>query len=130
MPCRIACVRIGRFAIGALAPRVPASPAGDSARGSPTGRGASAEIPPPSGATPPRVLVADVRGAPRVVAACARAARAGIVPDMALAQAKAFASDLVAVPWDEERLARAALEVTTALLAASPRVTWERGSAG
>jgi protein ImuB len=74
------------------------------------------------------VLVADVRGAPRVVAACALAARAGIVTDMALAQAKAFAHDLIAVPWDGERLARAALEVTTALLAASPRTSWERGS--
>jgi hypothetical protein len=80
------------------------------------------------------VLVADVRGVPRVAHACALAARAGIVPDMALAQAKAFAHDLIAVPWDDERLARAALEVTTALLAASPRVSWkktrERGSSG
>ncbi len=75
------------------------------------------------------MLVAEVRGAPRVVAACALAARAGIVPDMALAQAKAFAHDLLAVPWDGERLARATLEVTTALLAASPRVTWEGGRA-
>lgn len=76
------------------------------------------------------MLVADVRGAPRVVAACALAARAGIVPDMALAQAKAFASGLIAVPWDDERLARAALEVTTALLTASPRITWESGRVG
>ncbi|MFI5279051.1 MAG: hypothetical protein ACHQU1_01040 [Gemmatimonadales bacterium] len=83
-------------------------------------------MPPPSTA-PPRVLVADVRGAPRVVAACALAVRAGIVPDMALAQAKAFAHDLLAVPWDDERLARAALAVTTALLALSPRVSWEGG---
>jgi protein ImuB len=70
----------------------------------------------------------DVRGAPRVVATCARAARAGIVPGMALAQAKAFAADLVAAPWDDERLARAALTVTTALLAASPRVSWHGGT--
>jgi len=46
---------------------------------------------------------------------------------MALAQAQAFAADLVAVPWDADALARAALRVTTALLAASPRVAWERG---
>jgi len=45
---------------------------------------------------------------------------------MALAQAKALAGDLVAVPWDDERVSRAALEVTTALLVASPRVAWER----
>jgi protein ImuB len=44
---------------------------------------------------------------------------------MALAEAKALAADLLALPWDEERIARAALEVTTALLAASPRVSWE-----
>jgi len=43
---------------------------------------------------------------------------------MALEQARAFASDLLVVPWDEERLSRAALEVTTALLALSPRVAW------
>jgi protein ImuB len=49
---------------------------------------------------------------------------------MALTQAKALAADLVAVPWEGERLARVALEVTTALLEASPRVSWERGSVG
>ncbi len=49
---------------------------------------------------------------------------------MALAEAKALAADLVALPWDEERLARAALGVTTALLAASPRVSWEKRSNG
>ena len=49
---------------------------------------------------------------------------------MALEQARAFASGLLDVPWDEERLARAALEVTTALLAASPRVAWESGHGG
>jgi protein ImuB len=43
---------------------------------------------------------------------------------MALAEAKALAADLLALPWDEERIARAALEVITALLAASPRVSW------
>jgi protein ImuB len=45
---------------------------------------------------------------------------------MALAQARAFAADLADAPWDAERLARAALTVSTALLAASPRVAWER----
>ncbi len=35
-----------------------------------------------------------------------------------------MAAGLVVLPWDEERIARAALEVTTALLAASPRVSW------
>ena len=43
---------------------------------------------------------------------------------MALAEAQALAAALVALPWDDERVARAALEVTTALLAASPRVSW------
>ncbi len=43
---------------------------------------------------------------------------------MALTEAQALAADLVALPWDDERIARAALEVTTALLAASPRVAW------
>lgn len=47
---------------------------------------------------------------------------------MALTQAKALASDLVALPWDDERISRAALEVTTALLAASPRVAWGGGA--
>ena len=46
---------------------------------------------------------------------------------MALAQAKAFAADLRARRYDGELVARAALEVTTALLAASPRVSWEQG---
>jgi len=50
------------------------------------------------------------------------AARRGVAPGMALAEARALASDLLAVSWDEERLSRAALEVTTALLAASPRL--------
>ncbi len=43
---------------------------------------------------------------------------------MALAEAQALAADLVALPWDHERIAHAALAVTTALLAASPRVAW------
>ena len=73
--------------------------------------------------------MAQERGKPRVLAANAAAARAGVVPGMALAQARAFAADLADAPWDEERLARAALAVSTALLAASPRVAWERGSA-
>jgi protein ImuB len=46
---------------------------------------------------------------------------------MAFAEARALAADLVALPWDMERVARAALEVTTALLAASPRVAWAGG---
>jgi protein ImuB len=65
-----------------------------------------------------------------VVAVCAHAARRGITPGMALAQAKALAGDLAAVPWDAERLARAALSVTGALLEASPRVTWDGGTGG
>ena len=129
LPCRIACVRIGRFATGALAPRPAPASAG----------AVSANVPPhPTGpnapAEPPRILVADVRGKPRVIAACAEAARRGITRGMALAQAKALAGDLVAVPFDAEQLARAALGVTTALVAASPRVAWEkpweRGSVG
>jgi protein ImuB len=43
---------------------------------------------------------------------------------MALTEAKALAADLLALPWDGERVARAALETVTALLAASPRVSW------
>ena len=45
---------------------------------------------------------------------------------MPVTQAKALASDLALLPWDDEKLARAALTVTTALLAASPRVAWAR----
>ena len=47
----------------------------------------------------------------------------GVTAGMALAEATALAAGLVALPWDEERIARAALEVTTAFLAASPRVS-------
>ncbi len=47
---------------------------------------------------------------------------------MALAEARALAADLTALPWDGEQLVRAALEVTTALLAASPRVAWAGGA--
>ena len=46
---------------------------------------------------------------------------------MALSEARALASDLRTLPWDPEHLARAALDVTTALLAASPRVAWAGG---
>jgi protein ImuB len=71
-----------------------------------------------------------VRGKSRVVAASREAQARGVAAGMALTEAKALAADLVAVPWDEERVARAALEVTTALLAASPRVSWAgRGEA-
>jgi|GEM_PF-737723 len=49
---------------------------------------------------------------------------------MALAEARALAADLTALPWDGEQIARAALEVTTALLAASPRVAWAGGGLG
>lgn len=44
---------------------------------------------------------------------------------MALTEARALAGDLLSKPWDAETIARAALEVTTALLEASPRVTWD-----
>jgi protein ImuB len=116
---RIACVRIGRFAIGALA-RAPAPAApGGAARPSPTGPAEDAHF--------PRVLTAEVRRRTRVVAICALAARRGIAVGMALAEARALAGDLVATPWDEERLARAACAVSGALLAASPRVAWEQG---
>jgi len=47
---------------------------------------------------------------------------------MALAEARALTADLTALPWDGEQLALAALEVTTALLAASPRVAWAGGA--
>ena len=43
---------------------------------------------------------------------------------MAPAEAQALAADLLTLPWDGELIARAALEVTMALLAASPRVSW------
>ena len=51
---------------------------------------------------------------------------------MAFAEARALAANLVALPWDTERVARAALDVATALFAASPRVAWagERGNEG
>ena len=45
---------------------------------------------------------------------------------MPVTQATALASDLALLPWDDEQLSRAALTVTTALLAASPRVAWAR----
>ena len=70
------------------------------------------------------MAVADVRGKSRVVASDAAARRRGVADGMALTEAQALAADLRALPWDEERIARAALEVTTALLAASPRVAW------
>ena len=76
-------------------------------------------------ADPAAVAVADVRGKPRVAAASREAERRGIVAGMALPEAKALAADLALLPWDQERIARAALEVTTALLAASPRVAWD-----
>jgi protein ImuB len=65
-----------------------------------------------------------VHGKPRVAATSREAERRGIAAGMALAEAKALAAELLTLPWDEERIARAALEVTTALLAASPRVSW------
>jgi protein ImuB len=115
LPCRIACVRIGRFAIGALR----SAPTGDpsASRGSNTATDAEG-----GGAA---VAVADIGGKPRVAATSREAERHGIAAGMALAEAKALAADLLVLPWDEERIARAALEVATALLAASPRVSWE-----
>jgi protein ImuB len=65
-----------------------------------------------------------VRGKSRVVATNATARRRGVGNGMALTEARALAADLVALPWDDERIARTALETTTALLAASPRVSW------
>jgi protein ImuB len=121
--CRIACVRIGRFATGALARLVGASADGGNAPAPPLPTG-------PSAPEPPAALVAELRGKTRVVATNAEAARRGVEAGMALAQAQALAAGLLAVPWDEERLARAALEVTTTLLAASPRVAWESGHGG
>ena len=76
--------------------------------------------PPPA----PAVAVADVRGKARVVATSREAQARGVAAGMALTEAKALAADLLALPWDDEPLARTALEVTTALLAASPRVSW------
>jgi len=96
--------------------------------------GGSAPAPPsPTGpsaapAETPLALVADVRGTPRVVALDRAATRRGIAAGMALSEARALAGDLRALPWDADYLARAALDVTTALLAASPRVAWASGS--
>jgi protein ImuB len=70
------------------------------------------------------VAIAEVRGTPRVVALSVAAERRGIKAGMALAEAKALAADLLALHWDDETIARAALEVTAALLGASPRVSW------
>jgi len=72
--------------------------------------------------------VAEDHGKPRVVATSRQAQARGIAAGMAFAEAKALATDLVALPWDDARVARAALEVTTALLVASPRVSWAGGS--
>ena len=65
-----------------------------------------------------------MRGKPRVTATSREAERRGIAAGMPLAEAKALAADLLALPWDEERITRAALEAVTAFLAASPRVSW------
>jgi protein ImuB len=65
-----------------------------------------------------------VRGKARVVAASREAQARGITVGMGIAESRALAADLALLPWDDERVARAALEVTTALLAASPRVSW------
>jgi len=122
-PCRIACVRIGRFAIGAL--RSASTGALSASRG---GSGAAGGAPPGVPIAPadaPAVAVADVRGKPRVVATSREAQARGVAAGMALTEAKALAADLLPLPWDDERIARAALDVTTALLAASPRVAWE-----
>ena len=121
-PCRIACVRIGRFAIGALQSAPTADP---SARRASSGvAGAVSSGAGDARAGPPVVAVAELRGKPRVVATSREAQAHGVAAGMALTEAKALTADLVALPWDEERIARAALEVTTALLAASPRVSW------
>ena len=82
----------------------------------------------PSADPPPVALIVDIRGKPRVVALNGAAARRGVAREMALTEARALAADLVALPWDGDELARAALEVTTALLAASPRVAWAGAS--
>jgi len=126
LPCRIACVRIGRFATGALGGQAAASAGARSASAPPSPTG------PLRPDQPPTALVVDVRGKPRVVATDAAAARRDIAAGMALAEARALAGDLRALPWDPERVARAALEVATGLLAASPRVAWagERGNEG
>ena len=125
LPCRIACVRIGRFATGAASRRagVGASPAGDNAPAPRSPTGPPAEPPRP----PPLALVADVRGAARVLALSREAERRGAARGMVLAEARAVVADLAALPWSGEEIARAALEVTTALLAASPRVAWAGG---
>jgi len=125
-PCRIACVRIGRFAIGALRSAPTTGPsarrAGSGATGAPPGGAA-----PGAGgvrADPPAVAVAELRGKTRVVAVDREARARGVTAGMALTEAQALAADLVALPWDDERIARVALEVITALLGASPRVSW------
>jgi protein ImuB len=61
------------------------------------------------------------------VACDAAAAQRGVTIGMAVEQAQAFSAGLVALRYDEERIARAALDVLTALLALSPRVSWEKG---
>jgi hypothetical protein len=125
LPCRIACVRIGRFATGVASRRaggaVSAGAVSASAPPSPTG---------PPAEPPPLALVADVGGKPRVVALSREAARRGVARGMVLAEARALFADLAALPWDGESIARAALEVTTALLAASPRIAWAGGGLG
>ena len=124
LPCRIACVRIGRFATGAVSGRASAASADGGSAPAPQRRtGPPAETENQT----PLVLFTEIRGVQRLVALDAVAARRGIITGMAVAQAKAYAADLLARRYDGERIARAALDVTTALLAASPRVSWELG---
>ena len=118
LPCRIACVRIGRFVIGALRSAPTDGPSASRGDNAATGAAGAAAV------DRAAVAVADIGGKPRVTATSREAERHGIAAGMALAEAKALAADLLVLPWNEERVARAALEVTTALLAASPRVSW------
>ena len=74
------------------------------------------------------MLVAEVRGKRRVVCANAAAAQRGVLEGMSLEGAQALASELLHRDWNEEELAVAALRVTTALIEASPRVAWARGT--
>ncbi len=137
---RIACVRVPRFAIGAIW-RNTVAPAATSARQAvehqlslPIARGAS-----PEPATPPAMSGADTHwddqpivlsDGLKIRTATATAGRAKIRSGMAIGEARARCAALRVLSWDDEVIARDVTRATAAFVRASPQVTPAAGAPG
>ena len=145
---RVACVRIPRFPIGAVWRAVRRGDSGTAAADAqlllpltpPTPPSSSSQLRPPNAAPPsstpehwddiPIVLTDGTGVQKRLRAVSAAAGRAGVRAGMRPAEGRALCADLHELAWDDVTIGAAIVEMSAALVGASPQVTPVAGAPG